>query len=67
MGPIFRNTAAREEITILQRMAERWLIAADEVAQPALKRCYRARAAIYERLATGRAMGSAGATRRHEK
>lgn len=40
-----------EQIAILQRMAEKWLEAADEVAHPALKRCYVERAASYERLA----------------
>ena len=40
-----------EQTAILRRMAEKWLEAADEVAHPALKRCYVERAASYERLA----------------
>jgi len=40
-----------EQIAILQRMAEKWLEAADEVAHPDLKRCYVERAASYERAA----------------
>ena len=43
-----------EQIAILRRMAEKWLEAADEVAHPALKRCYLERAASYERLALRR-------------
>ena len=37
---------------IWQKMAQKWLEAADEVAVPALKRCYLERAATYERMAT---------------
>ena len=40
-----------EQSVIWQRMAEKWLEAADEVAVPALKRCYLERAATYERMA----------------
>ncbi len=40
-----------EQSAIWQRMAEKWLEAADEVAVPALKRCYLERAATYERMA----------------
>ena len=39
-----------EEVAIWQRLAERWRVAADEVAKLALKRCYLERAASYERL-----------------
>jgi hypothetical protein len=40
-----------DEITLLQKMAETWRRAADQVAHPDLKRCYGERAASYERLA----------------
>jgi hypothetical protein len=39
-----------EQVAVWQKMAERWLAAACEVTQPALKRCYRERAAAYRRL-----------------
>ena len=49
-----------EQIAILRRMAEKWLEAADEVAHPALKRCYLERAASYERLALRQDRGYRG-------
>ena len=39
-----------EQVLIWRRMAEKWREAADEVAEPALRRCYVERAANYERL-----------------
>jgi len=39
-----------EQVVVWQKMVEKWREAASEVAQPALKRCYRERAAAYERL-----------------
>jgi len=39
------------QILVWRKLAERWREAASEVMQPALKRCYRERAAAYERLA----------------
>jgi len=40
-----------EHIAVWRRMAEKWRAAADEVAEPALRRCYVQRAVTYERLA----------------
>ncbi|HXP73950.1 MAG TPA: hypothetical protein VN823_07375 [Stellaceae bacterium] len=40
-----------EQVAIWRRMAEKWREAADEVAEPTLRRCYVQRAATYERLA----------------
>jgi hypothetical protein len=37
-----------EPVLVWQRLAEKWHEAADEVTPPALKRCYRVRAAAYE-------------------
>ena len=39
-----------EQAAIWRRMAEKWREAADEVAVPALRRCYVERAASYKRL-----------------
>lgn len=40
-----------EQAALWRRMAEKWREAADEVVEPALKRCYLERAATYKRLA----------------
>ena len=42
-----------EQVAIWLRMAEKWREAADEVAEPTLRRCYAQRAVTYERLAAG--------------
>jgi hypothetical protein len=50
-----------EQVAVWQKLAERWLEAANEVAQPALKLCYRERAAAYERLVTHAVQGERSA------
>lgn len=40
-----------ERAAVFRKLAETWLAAADEVAIPALKRCYVERATTYEAMA----------------
>jgi hypothetical protein len=56
-----------EPVLVWQRLAEKWREAAEEVAPPALKRCYRARAAAYEQLVAEEDENGRGSSRKSDR